>query len=138
MQLYGSVVGMFELNNLALAVPSPVEDYFLLVDGWGEAQERCALKAATDPLLDALDTAYDTPCEGGWVGGCGAVWRASGGMVAGRGGGVSGCGARVLGAAALLLPPVCARPGGVAAGWQGSGRRRPSRLMLRACAAAGG
>ncbi len=29
--VWGSVVGMFELNNLGLAVPSPVEDFFLMV-----------------------------------------------------------------------------------------------------------
>eukprot|EP00983_Pelagomonas_calceolata_P043361 1138866-Pelagomonas_calceolata.AAC.3 len=31
MEVWGGLVGMFELNNLAMAVPSPVEDYFLLV-----------------------------------------------------------------------------------------------------------
>ncbi len=72
LQVYGSVIGMFELNNLSLEVPSPVEDYFLLVDGWEEDVERAELKAATDPLLDVLDTAYDTHCEGG----SGSVCRA--------------------------------------------------------------
>lgn len=31
MEVWGGLVGMFELNNLAMAIPSPVEDYFLLV-----------------------------------------------------------------------------------------------------------
>jgi hypothetical protein len=31
LRTYGEVIGMFELNNLGLAVPSPVEDYFLMV-----------------------------------------------------------------------------------------------------------
>lgn len=31
LQVWGSLIGLFELNNLALATPSPVEDYFLLV-----------------------------------------------------------------------------------------------------------
>lgn len=31
LEVWGGLVGMFELNNLALAVPSPVEDFFLAV-----------------------------------------------------------------------------------------------------------
>ncbi len=31
-EVFGSIVGMFELNNLSVSVPSPVEDYFLLID----------------------------------------------------------------------------------------------------------
>lgn len=75
LQVYGTLVGLFERNNLSLEVPSPVEDYFLLVDGWEKQGEREALKAATDPLLDALDTAYDTHCQGG--GGWGCLMRAT-------------------------------------------------------------
>ena len=32
LEVFGSVVGIFELNNLSLSVPTPVEDYFLLID----------------------------------------------------------------------------------------------------------
>jgi hypothetical protein len=114
-QLYGSLVGMFELNNLGLSVPSPVEDYFLLVDGWREGEERQALKAATDPLLDALDTAYDTPCEGGlraagWQdagGGCQAA-VAGHGQGAGAGRGRWGCSPVWGGRAPQLLRGACA------------------------------
>lgn len=59
---YRLVAGMFELNNLALAVPSPVEDYFLLVDGLPET-ERGRVQAVTGRWLDALDKWYDTCCE---------------------------------------------------------------------------
>jgi len=38
LEVWGGLVGMFEMNNLAMAVPSPVEDYFLLV---------CAYKIAS-------------------------------------------------------------------------------------------
>eukprot|EP00798_Chlamydomonas_sp_ICE-L_P030340 gene30340-35340_t len=62
-QVYGAVVGMFELNNLALTVPSPVEEYFLLIDALPEDKKEAAMKV-TQPLLDALDKAYDTPAEG--------------------------------------------------------------------------
>lgn len=34
LDVWGGLIGMFELNNLAMAVPSPVEDYFLLVRTW--------------------------------------------------------------------------------------------------------
>ena len=32
------MVGMFELNNLSLTVPTPVEDYFLLIDDLPEVR----------------------------------------------------------------------------------------------------
>ena len=57
---------MFELNNLEIAVASPVEDYFLAVDALDDARDTnaAATKRVTNPLLDALDAAYDAPCEG--------------------------------------------------------------------------
>jgi hypothetical protein len=57
---------MFELNNLEIAVASPVEDYFLAVDALDDASDATAkaTKQATNPLLDALDASYDAPCEG--------------------------------------------------------------------------
>ncbi|KAJ6289853.1 hypothetical protein OIU78_025721 [Salix suchowensis] len=32
LEIYGNIIGMFELNNLDLVVASPVEDYFLYID----------------------------------------------------------------------------------------------------------
>lgn len=46
-----------------IVVASPVEDYFLLIDGL-EEPDRTASQAVTGPLLDALDRAYDIPAEG--------------------------------------------------------------------------
>jgi hypothetical protein len=65
-ETFASVVGMFELNNLEIAVASPVEDYFLAVDALDDARDTnaAATKRVTNPLLDALDAAYDAPCEG--------------------------------------------------------------------------
>lgn len=44
MQVYGSIMGLFELNNLALAVPSPVEDYFLTVDALPDGTDKQAVQ----------------------------------------------------------------------------------------------
>ncbi|KAJ9520922.1 hypothetical protein QJQ45_014084 [Haematococcus lacustris] len=60
---WGALVGLFELNNLGLAVPSPVEDYFLLVDGLAEGAEKEEVQRQTGRWLDALDRWYDTCCE---------------------------------------------------------------------------
>ena len=46
-----------------ILVASPVEDYFLLIDGLAEP-DRAACQAVTRLLLDALDKAYDIPAEG--------------------------------------------------------------------------
>lgn len=62
LQVYGSIVGMFELNNLGVSVPTPVEDYFLAVDEL-QGQQREQVMQVTQPLLDALDAEYATPCE---------------------------------------------------------------------------
>jgi hypothetical protein len=61
-RLWGSLVGMFELNNLDLCVQSPVELFFLAVDEMDEPQ-KSATDAVTRPLLDALDTLYDVSVE---------------------------------------------------------------------------
>ena len=37
-EVFGSIVGMFELNNLSLSIPTPIEDYFLLIDGLPEVR----------------------------------------------------------------------------------------------------
>ncbi|KAF5838233.1 hypothetical protein DUNSADRAFT_3213 [Dunaliella salina] len=63
MEVWGGLVGMFELNNLAMAIPSPVEDYFLLVDGLPES-EKAACQQSTQKWLDALDKWYDVPAQG--------------------------------------------------------------------------
>ena len=65
LDVFSRVVGMFERNNLEIAVASPVEDYFLSIDALEEGtEEKASASAVTGPLLDALDVAYDAPCEG--------------------------------------------------------------------------
>ncbi len=61
---YARIVGAFERRNCSLQVASPVEAYFLGVDGLDEGDEKRAVQSVTAPLLDELDSAYDTPCEG--------------------------------------------------------------------------
>ena len=61
-EVYARVIGMFELNNLEVAVASPVEDYFLTADE--TFPEDSPERLVTGPLLDALDVGYCTPCEG--------------------------------------------------------------------------
>lgn len=67
MQLYGSLVGMFELNNLALTVPAPVARYKALLADPGAhgvlAVEAAAALAEVTPLLDALGPDADGPAE---------------------------------------------------------------------------
>ncbi|KAG2444943.1 hypothetical protein HXX76_001679 [Chlamydomonas incerta] len=63
LEVFGSVVGLFELNNLGLSVGSPVEDFFLAVDEEEEGPDKAAMCKLTGPLLDALDAEYATPCE---------------------------------------------------------------------------
>lgn len=57
-EVWGSIIGMFELNNLAVQVQSPVELFFLAVDDLPEEQQE-EVQAITQPWLDALDTDYD-------------------------------------------------------------------------------
>eukprot|EP00854_Cymbomonas_tetramitiformis_P010851 gene10851-12837_t len=64
LDVYGSIIGLFELNNLALVVASPVEDYFIHISDLPSGPDKDAADAVTQPLLDALDTDYDIPCEG--------------------------------------------------------------------------
>jgi hypothetical protein len=58
--VFSSVIGLFELNNLSLSPPCPVEDFFLEIDGSNDE----AAKASTKPYLDALDKTYDKRVEG--------------------------------------------------------------------------
>ena len=62
--VWGAIVGMFELNNLELVVESPVENYFLTVDGLADEKQKMAILPQTQPFLDALDVNYDIPCLG--------------------------------------------------------------------------
>jgi hypothetical protein len=65
-QVYGQLIGIFELNNLAVSVPSPIKEYF---DGLSDPDvipdesERQSALAVTQPLRDALGEAYDTPVQ---------------------------------------------------------------------------
>lgn len=63
LQVYGHIIGMFELNNLDLVVASPVEDYFIHIDEL-PVPEKVEAERMTRPLLDALDDEYDVPCQG--------------------------------------------------------------------------
>ena len=42
-------------------VASPVENYFLEVDDLDESEQKAAITALTQPVLDALDEEYATP-----------------------------------------------------------------------------
>ncbi|KAG2574951.1 histone-lysine N-methyltransferase ATXR2-like isoform X2 [Panicum virgatum] len=63
LDVYGHIIGMFELNNLDLVVASPVEDYFIHIDDLPESEKEEAEKV-TGPFLDALGEDYSVPCEG--------------------------------------------------------------------------
>lgn len=63
LEIYGHIIGMFELNNLDLVVESPVEDYFLYIDALQHSEKEKA-EAITKPLLDALGEDYSCCCEG--------------------------------------------------------------------------
>jgi hypothetical protein len=55
-EIWGSLIGMFEINNLDLCVPSPIERFFTAVDEMPE-DARLAVTAVTQPLRDALGSA---------------------------------------------------------------------------------
>jgi hypothetical protein len=55
---------MCELNQLALLVASPVEDYFVSIDRIEPEAARWQVTEQTHPLLAALGDAYATHCEG--------------------------------------------------------------------------
>lgn len=59
------LLGMFELNNLAVLVASPVEMFFVEADpAGGAADESTEPHMDTLLLLGALGDAYQIPCEG--------------------------------------------------------------------------
>eukprot|EP00892_Ulva_mutabilis_P007169 jgi/Ulvmu1/4824/UM020_0109.1 len=62
-RVWGSIIGMFELNNLDLQVQSPVELFFLACDELPEPR-RAEVLQKTSAWLDALDTDYDACVEG--------------------------------------------------------------------------
>ncbi|PON93274.1 SET domain containing protein [Trema orientale] len=63
LEVYGHIIGMFELNNLDLVVASPVEDYFLFVDELPSSKKREA-EEITRPILEALGDDYSVCCQG--------------------------------------------------------------------------
>ncbi|GMJ05540.1 histone-lysine N-methyltransferase ATXR2, SET DOMAIN PROTEIN 36 [Hibiscus trionum] len=63
LEIYGHIIGMFELNNLDLVVASPVEDYFLYIDDLPYHEKKEAEKS-TQPYLDALGEDYSICCQG--------------------------------------------------------------------------
>ncbi|KAI5441878.1 hypothetical protein KIW84_011076 [Lathyrus oleraceus] len=63
LEIYGHIIGMFELNHLDLVVASPVEIYFLYIDEMTNPDKEEAEKI-TQPILDALGEDYSTCCEG--------------------------------------------------------------------------
>lgn len=63
LEIYGHIIGMFELNNLDLVVASPVEDYFLYIDDLPYPEKKKA-EEITRQFLDALGDDYSVPCQG--------------------------------------------------------------------------
>ncbi|KAK9133571.1 hypothetical protein Scep_013099 [Stephania cephalantha] len=63
LDIYGHIIGMFELNNLDLVVASPVEDYFLYIDDLPPDDKETA-ERITRPILDALGDDYSVCCQG--------------------------------------------------------------------------
>ncbi|KAM0937072.1 putative [histone H3]-lysine(4) N-trimethyltransferase chromatin remodeling SET family [Dioscorea sansibarensis] len=63
LEVFGHVIGMFELNNLDLVVASPVEDYFIYIDELPSPEKEEA-ERHTRPFLDALGDEYSVCCQG--------------------------------------------------------------------------
>ncbi|KAF3325646.1 histone-lysine N-methyltransferase ATXR2 isoform X1 [Carex littledalei] len=63
LDVYGSIIGMFELNNLDLVVASPIEDYFIYIDELADKEKEEAL-TITRTFLDALGDDYSVSCQG--------------------------------------------------------------------------
>ncbi|BBN16381.1 protein MpATXR10 [Marchantia polymorpha subsp. ruderalis] len=64
LEVYGHIIGMFELNNLEIVVPSPVEDYFIYIDDLPKDDQSAHAGTVTRPFLDALGSEYATYCTG--------------------------------------------------------------------------
>ncbi|XP_031254563.1 histone-lysine N-methyltransferase ATXR2 [Pistacia vera] len=63
LDVYGHIIGMFELNNLDLVVASPVEDFFLYIDDLPYPEKKEA-ELVTRPILDSLGDDYSICCQG--------------------------------------------------------------------------
>lgn len=63
LEIYGHIIGMFELNNLDLVVASPVEDYFLYIDDLPQSKKK-EVERITKPFLDVLGEDYSVCCQG--------------------------------------------------------------------------
>ncbi|GAV81302.1 SET domain-containing protein [Cephalotus follicularis] len=63
LEIYGHIIGIFELNNLDLVVESPMEDYFSYIDGLPHPEKIQAGKIAR-PFLEALGDDYSVCCQG--------------------------------------------------------------------------
>ncbi|KAJ3693637.1 hypothetical protein LUZ60_009117 [Juncus effusus] len=63
LDVYGSIIGMFELNNLDLVVASPLEDYFIYIDELPDKEKEEA-KRKTQIFLEALGDDISVPCQG--------------------------------------------------------------------------
>ncbi|KAJ7562290.1 hypothetical protein O6H91_03G062700 [Diphasiastrum complanatum] len=63
LEVYGYIIGMFELNNLEIVVASPVEDYFIYIDELPH-DAKCEAKKITKPALEALGEDYASYCQG--------------------------------------------------------------------------
>ena len=68
------MVGMFELNNLSLTVPTPVEDYFLLIDDLPEVQgthsKHCTLPDSLSGRAAPPYLIHSRPTLLHWLGVC--------------------------------------------------------------------
>ena len=51
LDVFGSVIGIFELNNLSLSVPTPVEDYFLLIDALPEVNDKTCVMSSWPVMM---------------------------------------------------------------------------------------
>ncbi|XP_024526796.1 histone-lysine N-methyltransferase ATXR2 [Selaginella moellendorffii] len=63
LEIYGSIIGMFELNNLDVVVASPVENYFLYIQDLEPALKE-QTEQITRPLFEALGEKYASFCQG--------------------------------------------------------------------------
>ncbi|RAL41821.1 hypothetical protein DM860_009003 [Cuscuta australis] len=63
LEIYGHIIGMFELNNLDLIVESPLVNYFKHIDDLPSLEKREA-EQIIRPILDALGDEYSTCCQG--------------------------------------------------------------------------
>ncbi|XP_011625872.1 histone-lysine N-methyltransferase ATXR2 isoform X3 [Amborella trichopoda] len=63
LEIYGNIIGMFELNNLDVVVASPVEDYFIYIDDLLFPKKEEAMEV-TQPILKALGDDYSICCQG--------------------------------------------------------------------------